>query len=296
MTIYTVRHETTYRYGAPVVTALSEARLEPRQLSRQRVIDTELSIDPGPDTLGRRSDYFGNAVVFFELQRPHRHLTVTAVSRVEARGSSPPAGWTPEPWEAVTASVRQNLGDPFLEAAQYVYDSPSVRRSDELAYYAFSSFTPRRPIVEATVDLTHRIFSDFSYDQGATTVATPIEDVLARRRGVCQDFAHVMIGALRSIGVPARYVSGYVGGDGEVPADELVGAHASHAWVSVFCGQAGWLDVDPTNDHVVSDQHVVIGWGRDYEDLSPIRGVALGGGRHSVTVRVSVRPEPKAGS
>jgi len=206
-------------------------------------------------------------------------------------GRASEAEGTGEAWEEVTDSVRQRLSDPFLDATQYVYDSPSVRRSEELAVYALESFTPKRPLVEAVTDLNHRIFSEFRYEQGATTIATPVEEVFARKRGVCQDFAHVMIGALRSIGVPARYVSGYVGGGAAVAEDDLVGAHASHAWVSVFCGEAGWLDLDPTNDHVVGDQHVVIGWGRDYEDVSPLKGVALGGGRHSVAVRVSVRPE-----
>lgn len=291
MTYYTVRHETTYQYGAPVLTSLSEARLEPRNFSRQRVVDTQLTIDPSPDTLGHRLDFFGNGVAFFELQRPHRRLSVTAVSRVEVVGGGVTIHRASEPWEQVTVVVRQRLMDPYLDATQYVYDSPSVRRSNELAFYALESFTPGRPIIAALADLNHRIFSDFRYDQAATTLATPIEEVFARRRGVCQDFAHVMIGALRSIGVPARYVSGYVRGGSDASDGDLVGAHASHAWVAAFCGGAGWVEVDPTNDHIVSDQHVVLGWGRDYEDVSPLKGLALGGGNHSVAVRVSVRPD-----
>jgi len=292
---YRVVHRTTYEYGEAVVTSHNEARLSPRQLGRQAVGWSKVETDPIPDTLSCHRDYFGNEVTYFSVERPHHRLTVVAESRVDVaeRSGAPTDPSSTTPWEAVVASVRRPASDFHTDAAQFVLDSTCVRGGSRLVDYALPSFAAGRPILDAVIDLNHRIHGDFWYDPNATTVSTPTEQVLRERRGVCQDFSHLMIGCLRSLGVPARYVSGYVGSEADgvgVNGATLVGTHASHAWVSAFCGEWGWIEVDPTNDLVVSDQHVVLGWGRDFEDVSPIRGVTLGGGRHEVSVEVLVEP------
>lgn len=292
---YRVIHRTTYDYGKAVVTSHNEARLSPRQLGRQAVGRSNVVIDPVPDTISNHRDYFGNGVTYFSLQRPHRRLTVTAESRVDIAMSGVPSDpCSTPPWEEVCEAVRHPLSAVHNVAAQFVLDSAAVRCSAALKEYARLSFHPRRPVLDAVIDLNRRIFTEFRYEPGATTVSTPVEEVFEGRRGVCQDFSHLMIGCLRSLGLPARYVSGYVASGPDSSRDtytpELVGTHASHAWVSAFCGDWGWIEVDPTNDLVISDQHVVLGWGRDFEDVSPIRGVTVGGGRHEVSVEVAVEP------
>jgi transglutaminase-like putative cysteine protease len=294
VTEYRVRHETTYHYGAPVVTSQNEAHLLPRKLARQTPADVELRIDPTPDSIGWRRDYFGNDVIFFDVVEPHERLVVAATSRVQVEAWSPPPAAQSPAWEEVVHMVRTDRSDDILDAYQYVFDSTFVHASAALADYARASFGARRPLLAAVFELNERIHRDFHYDADATTVATPIEDVLAERHGVCQDFAHVMIGCLRSIGLPARYVSGYLrtgcrNGDGAADRElSLIGADASHAWVSAFCPGVGWFDVDPTNALVVSDAHVVVAWGRDYDDVSPVKGVTLGGAEHSMKVAVEV--------
>jgi transglutaminase-like putative cysteine protease len=182
-----------------------------------------------------------------------------------------------------------------LDAYQFVFDSRYVRSSAELADYARPSFTPGRPMLDAVLDLTRRVHQDFRYDQRATTVTTPLREVFAQRRGVCQDFAHLEIGCLRSLGLAARYVSGYLCTDPPPDQVRLVGADATHAWLSVYCREFGWIDVDPTNDRMPSDQHILLAWGRDYDDVSPIKGVILGGGQHVVKVAVEVTRCPLDG-
>jgi transglutaminase-like putative cysteine protease len=289
MSSYRVRHETTYRYGAPVVTSHDEAYLLPRRLARQKPEGIEVRIDPTPDNIGWRRDYFGNDVVYFDLVEPHEHLSVVSTSRVHVQPwAAPPAERSPI-WEDVVEAVRTDRSAVFLDAFQYVFASTFVHASAALAEYARRSFAPGAPLLEGVIDLNERIHRDFQYDKGATTVATPIEDVLEQRHGVCQDFAHLMIGCLRSIGLPARYVSGYLRtGRVKSGASSLIGAEASHAWVSVFCPDIGWVDVDPTNALVVSDAHIVVAWGRDYDDVSPVKGVMLGGAKHTMKVAVEV--------
>jgi transglutaminase-like putative cysteine protease len=294
VTRYRVSHETKFTYGEPVVTSHNEARLRPRGLARQTLITSRLDIDPVPKTVVWRQDYFGNDVVFFELEKPHDELVVVASSEVEVSEVEPPSIDRSPAWEEVALAVMQERSDLHIDALQFVFDSTSVRRSGMLADYAAASFPPGERLLSGVNDLRHRIFSEFRYDQEATTVATPLEEVFENRRGVCQDFAHVMIGCLRSLGLPGRYVSGYVrpnrvtaGGTAPAPGPEIVGGGASHAWLSVFDGEQ-WVEIDPTNDLVVSDQHVVLAWGRDYDDVSPVRGVTLGGRGHAVAVEVSV--------
>jgi transglutaminase-like putative cysteine protease len=303
VTVYRVRHETVYRYDGSVVTSHNEARLLPRRLSRQEVSRVELRIDPNPDTVQWHQDYFGNDVVFFTLHVPHECLAIRTDSEVELHPDPPFDPSASAPWERVVEEVRASRGESALQAFEFAFDSPFVEASDELAAYARPSFPAGRRLAEGVLDLMHRIHADFTYDPGATTLDTSLPEVLRERRGVCQDFAHLMIGGLRSLGLPARYVSGYLRsrrapGPGDAAASEdaatLVGSEASHAWVSVWCPSLGWFDVDPTNDLVPSDRHVVLAWGRDYDDVSPVKGVTLGGGYHTVEVSVEVAPRESA--
>jgi transglutaminase-like putative cysteine protease len=282
---YRVTHTTTYSYSEPVALCHNLVHLTPRESPRQARRHSRLTITPEPAVTWDGADYFGNPVTFFTIQEPHRQLTVTAVhvTQVSLAGSHDPA--VSVPWEQARDRLRAEL-----DAYQFAFDSVYVKADAGLAEYAAPSFAPGLPLLDAVLDLTRRIHADFRYDPSATTVTTPLRDVLTARRGVCQDFAHLLIGCLRSLELASRYVSGYIRTAAPQGRDRLVGADASHAWVSVFCPGAGWVDVDPTNNLLVSADHVVLGWGRDYDDVSPIKGVILGGGKHTVTVGVDVVP------
>jgi transglutaminase-like putative cysteine protease len=288
---YRVTHTTTYSYEEIVSIGHNEVRLEPRSTPRQRRPVTALLIEPTPAVISTELDYYGNPTTFFTLQEPHSRMVLTATSDLELTA---PRAVEPEStalsWEELRDGLRTELSPIGLAAFEMTFDSPLVPCAPEFARYAAESFPAGRPIVEAVLDLTHRIHQDFAYEPGATSVATPAREVLERRRGVCQDFAHVQIACLRSLGLPARYVSGYLHTRAAAGRPRLVGADASHAWISVYCGADGWLDVDPTNDLVASDQHVTLAWGRDYADVAPIKGVILGGGEHRVAVGVDVEP------
>jgi transglutaminase-like putative cysteine protease len=289
--IYRVQHVTTYLYSQPVSMCHTEAHLTPRDRPEQSLVSSELAVDPPPDGITTYRDYFGNDVTFFTVQQPHEKLVVTAESLVEVRAMPQPAPQQSTAWERVGQLLRGHRTPETLDALQYVFESPFVKPSESLAAYARDSFSTGRPIVEAALDLAQRMHREFKYDQTATTIATPIEEVLAHREGVCQDFAHVMIGCLRSLGLPARYVSGYLRTRVKDADPALVGADASHAWVSVYCGGLGWLDFDPTNNALPSGHHVTLAWGRDYDDVSPVKGVILGGGdEQTIQVAVNVRP------
>ncbi len=235
-----------------------------------------------------QADFFGNRATYFTIEEPHDELKVKAVSRVAVAPAAPPDPAATPPWEAALASLELDRSPQGLEARQFVFDSPYVRASADLAHYAAPSFPPGRPLLDAALDLMRRIHADFRYDPRATTLSTPLREVLALRRGVCQDFAHLQIGCLRSLGLAARYVSGYLRTTPPPGRPRLVGADASHAWLSVWCPGFGWIDLDPTNAQIPSEGHILLAWGRDYDDVSPIKGVNLGGGRHSMTVEVDV--------
>jgi len=238
----------------------------------------------------QETDYFGNATLFFTIQEPHPKLSVTAQNLVEV---TPPILTPPDQtiaWELAAANVSQNLSTEGLDAYQYVFNSCYIKVGTPLLEYSRPSFPPGKPLLECVLDLTRRINQEFQYDPQATTIATPLAEVLTHRRGVCQDFAHLEIGCLRALGLPARYVSGYLLTQPPKGQERLVGADASHAWLSVFCPGVGWIDVDPTNNQITQEKHITIAWGRDYEDVSPIKGIILGGGRHSVRVAVDVIP------
>jgi transglutaminase-like putative cysteine protease len=294
---YRITHRTSYRHGETVPLCQNVLWLSPRRDDHQRRELHRLEISPAPSARGVRVDYFGNEVAYFTIDTGYRELDITAVSevRVTPRPEADRLSESPS-WERVAEGLCRDLSKPGIDACQFRFDSPCAEAREELAEYAKQSFTPGRPVVEAARDLTSRIKADFVYEPGATTVGTSVADAFAMRRGVCQDFAHVEIACLRSLGLAARYVSGYLRTLPPPGRPRLVGADASHAWVGAFCGPAGWIDFDPTNDCVPSADHVTLAWGRDYGDVTPVRGLFVGGGRHEMSVSVDVAPIDDAGN
>jgi len=250
--------------------------------------DFSLHVSPAPALQKTRTDYFGNRIWGFAIQEVHSRLEITATSRVTVAAQTSPALALSPAWEAVVELFSDPVSPEVVEPYQFVFDSPMLRISPELADYARKSFPPGLPLLVAVADLNRRIFTDFKYDPVATTVATPLEEVLEKRRGVCQDFAHLGIACLRSLGLPARYVSGYLRTHAPAGKERLVGADASHAWFSVFCPSTGWLDFDPTNNLLPAEEHITVAFGRDFSDVSPVTGVITGGGKHVVKVSVDV--------
>ena len=289
--IYKVRHLTTYSYNEPVLFAHHVAHLTPRALPWQVCRRSSLRIRPQPSEMEHHgTDYFGNPISFFTLHDPHRKLAVEALSRIDLKPRVHP---TPEdtPWWESVVDILDGVHTPeLLEAKEFCFASPMATTSEALAAYAAPSFPTNRPILAGLIDLMHRIHQDFTYDPEATTVATPLERVLADRRGVCQDFAHLGIACLRSMGLSARYVSGYLLTRPPPGKSKLKGSDASHAWLSAFVPGTGWIDFDPTNDRIPSLEHITTAWGRDYDDVSPLKGVVLGGGEQSLRVAVDVEP------
>jgi transglutaminase-like putative cysteine protease len=288
---YQVIHETVYRYESPVVLSQQLLHLTPRPLPFQSRDAHRIAIEPVPGEITEREDYFGNPVTQIVLAAPHSSLAVRAESRVtvESRGRDRDLRAKEAPWESLRERLRGAGNEALLEPVQYLFESPHVECFRDLAHYAAPSFAAGRMLPEALLDLMRRIHADFKFDPKATSVSTPLREVLARRRGVCQDFAHFMIGCLRTLGLAARYVSGYILTTPPPGKPRLVGADASHAWVSAWTG-AGWLDLDPTNDCLVDEGHITLAWGRDFSDVTPMRGVILGGGEQELEVRVTVTP------
>jgi len=286
--IYKIVHRTTYKYKYPVSVGNHVACLKPRSLARHRLAQSELHIEPHPASIAERVDYFGNHLCFFTVEEPHDALVVEARSEVVMAKNAP--AWPRESpaWEEVVSTIRQSQDRATLEACQFRFESPRIRLKQEFAAYALESFTDRRPIHEALLDLTARIHAEFRFESKVTNVRTPVEEVFLKRRGVCQDFAHVQIACLRSINLSARYVSGYLRTYPPPGQPRMVGADASHAWVSAYCPGTGWLDVDPTNNVAPSEGHVTLAWGRDFGDVSPLHGLILGGGVHTLKVAVDL--------
>ncbi len=289
---YRVTHVTEYRYSASVSQCQNEAHLLPRSTSRQKCEHGQLRIQPLPAVYRDRDDFFGNRVTYFAIQKPHVSLSVTARSEVLIVPSVPPQLQASPAWEEVRHSVSKDTSRAGIEARQFLLDSPLVSGSAALAAYAATAFAPNRPLLEAVADLVQRISQEFTYEPEATTVSTPLNKVLNHRQGVCQDFAHVAIGCLRTHGIAARYVSGYL--ETAVPdgQPQLTGVTASHAWVSVYCPGQGWIDFDPTNNSIPTDQHITVAWGRDYSDVTPLKGVVVGGGNPDLDVAVTAERVP----
>jgi len=284
--LYRTTHTTRYLYQQPVSQCLSQAHLTPRSFAGQTVLESAIQVEPEPALFGRRRDYFGNEVTSFSILQAHDRFVTTATSvvRVDRElADAPPAAWAVG-WDAARDRLAAYPDAAALEAYGFVFDSPLVAAYRELADFAAPSFPPGRPLVEAARDLTHRIHSEFTYLPQSTTVDMPLLEAFHNRCGVCQDFSHIMIGALRSLRLAARYVSGYLRSGANYQ-----GAEASHAWVSIFVPGAGWLDFDPTNDVMPADGHITVAWGRDYGDVTPMKGIALGGGKQ--VVEVAVRAE-----
>lgn len=290
---YTVTHSTAYRYSSPVNVCHNVLMLEPRQSQNLVCLEFELNIHPHPVVNVRRADMFGNFVHRFSLEENHSMLKVTARSQVKVSPQKLPS--TEESPTCAHVSTQSKLpADPnWLEVAPFFFDSPRIQRSADFAAYAAVNVRSDRPIVDAAMELTQRIYTDFKYDKDATLVDTPTEAAFAGRHGVCQDFAHIAVACLRSIDLPARYVSGYLRTTPAPGAKRLVGNDESHAWFSVYCGsEYGWLDFDPTNNCACGPDHVPIAWGRDYSDVVPVRGIFLGGGETSMSISVDVSETP----
>lgn len=287
---YRIRHVTRYSGGKPVSVGHNLAWLQPRNLPWQICHDYRLDIHPEPSIRSSRLDYYGNHLTAFSFDAGYDTLTVTARSQVEVSPRPTAEAASSPPWEAVRNLLRAPADVDALSASQFTFGSPRAHPLPQADGYAAASFPPNRPILEAVIDLTRRIHHDFQYRPQSTTVSTPIEEVFENRSGVCQDFAHLQIAMLRDRGLAARYVSGYLRTIPPPGKPRLVGADASHAWVSVYCGPLGWIDVDPTNAVVVAADHVIVAWGRDYDDVPPLKGVFIGGEAHALSVEVDVEP------
>ncbi len=288
---YRVTHETHYAYSDTVGSARQLAHLRPRTTPWQLVHGHHIGIDPVPSEQSEGVDYFGNGVLRFALDTPHDALIVRAESIVTVQPHAPDAGTGP-PWESAIADPGVWGPNDDYDIVQYRLASPMVPFLPESIDYARASFTPGRPLPAAILDLTRRMHADFVYDPKATTVTTQVSEVLALRRGVCQDFAHLMISCLRSLGIPARYVSGYILNHVPPGKKPMAGADASHAWVEAHCPGIGWIAFDPTNGKMADIEFVTLGWGREFSDVTPLRGVVLGTATQTLAVAVSVQPLP----
>ena len=292
MTHYRITHTTRYRYGEPVTLCHNEARLTPCDDGRQKRLRSVFTIEPSPKVFRERRDYFGNMVSYFDIEVPHDALTVSVLSEVVTHRAPGQLSLGMDlPWETVRDRLRAGMEEELRSVVHFALASPLVRDvGPAVKAYADESFAPGRGILDSTLDLTRRIHRDFAYDPTATTASTPLTRVWEQRRGVCQDFAHLAIAMLRSIGLGAGYVSGYLETLPPPGQPKLVGADASHAWFSLHVPEIGWVEFDPTNDQMPTEQYVVIARGRDYSDVPPLKGVIYGGGQHSIQVSVDVHP------
>jgi transglutaminase-like putative cysteine protease len=294
MPSYAVVHDTKYTYEQPVGLSRQIVHLSPRSTSWQVCRSHRLSVSPEPEVLSVGEDAFGNPLTSLCIEADHDSLTVRAESWVDVNERIYPDDSATPPWDQVRARLSYVAGrhphPADLEAARFLFESTRVRNKRELAAWTLPCFPPGAPLMTGVRALMNRIHKEFTFDPKATTVSTPVMEVFAKRRGVCQDFAHLMLSCLRSVGLAARYVSGYILTRPPKGRPRLVGADASHAWVSVYCLEQGWLDADPTNAVFPSLEHVTVAWGRDYDDVIPLRGVLLGGGEHELEIAVTVTP------
>ena len=289
--IYDVRQTTACVYASPVAHAHHVLRLTPINRNGQRVHVAALQIGPEPQHRREGQDFFGNRLTWIDVDEPHRTLTVKLSARVSVEAMIGPAPSTTPVWEAVREEAFATSDMTPTSAAHFLFPSRMISLDPEIRDYACESFTPGRPILDAAIDLMNRLKSDIAYEVGATTVTTTPPMSFALRRGVCQDFAHIMISGLRGIGLPAMYVSGYLRTTPGPDTNRLQGADAMHAWVLVYCGsEAGWIGLDPTNAILASDGHIVLALGRDYTDVAPMDGVIVGSGEQRIDVAVSVTP------
>lgn len=290
---YQIFHDTHYHYDSPVSLAQQLAHLWPRACAWQRCTERQLQISPDPTSRRDELDVFGNPLTRLAFERPHDELLVNASLTVEVL-ARPTLDFNQSPaWEETRNALSyssQPLSPELLEACRFRFESPYVHLKRNFVEFSESCFPAGQPLLLGVQALMEKIFSEFTFDAEATQVATPLVEVLERRRGVCQDFAHLMLACVRSRGLAARYISGYLLTQPPPGQPRLIGADASHAWVSVFCPVLGWVDFDPTNNVQPALEHITLAWGRDFSDVSPLRGVILGGGSHEPEVRVTVMP------
>jgi transglutaminase-like putative cysteine protease len=287
---YRITHRTTYEYAAPVSVSHHAARFQPRHELPQECLDFRITITPPPAVTKTHTDYFGNSLCMFSIQRLHQRMEVLAESTVSVAARTPPVPGLSPTWTDVQQQFRDPVSPADVQPYEFCLDSPLVHAVPEFAEYARKSFQDAVPLLVGARHLTQRIFREFAYDREATDVATPLLEAWKKRRGVCQDFAHFGIACLRSLGLPARYVSGYIRTVAPAGKPRLIGGDASHAWFSVYCPHAGWVDFDPTNNVLPGDEHVTVAVGRDFSDVSPLSGILTGGGDHEVVVSVDVEP------
>ncbi len=286
---YRIRHSSAYRYGADIMLAHHLLHLTPRATPGQRVTAFNMTIAPDPSVKSEHRDYFGNPAVYLEMHEPHRTLTIQTEIDIEVATARPATTVMQTPWEDLRSQLQHASGPGARAASTFAYASPMITLAGALTDFALPSFTKGRAIGEAAMDLTNRIHAEFTFDPEATTIATPVLEVLEKRRGVCQDFAHLQIACLRSLGLSARYVSGYLRTIPPAGKAQVVGADVSHAWLSVWCGEDRWLDLDPTNGRPGSSDLITLAWGRDYGDVSPSQGVIIGSNFQELKVEVDVR-------
>jgi transglutaminase-like putative cysteine protease len=287
---YRVTHITKYNYSDNVTLCHNVAHLLPRNTPSQSCKLSELKVSPMPSYVNEWTDFFGNRQASFSIEKPHDELVVTAISEVEVMpAGSLLDGAFPTSWEQAAEYLHSATEEEALDARMYLLESEFIEFSDQVKNYSLESFSPGRHLLEAVEDLMHRIYKDFDYDPGFSSIATPLEEVLKHRKGVCQDFAHLAIACLRMLGIAARYISGYLETIPPEGQERLVGADASHAWFSVYVPHQGWIDFDPTNAQIPSEQHITAAWGRDYADVAPLKGVIFGGGKkNKLNVAVDV--------
>lgn len=285
---YKITHSTTYHYSSIVSEGVHLVKLKPSTFPNQSCLHFSLQVSPNEAQHYDFTDYFGNASTHLTVPRPHQKLEVVSQCRVAVGLPFFPSPEETPRWETVSQQTKTDRGEQSLRALEYTFDSPKIQSNDDIAAFALDSFVPDCPILEAGLNLTKRIYSEFEFDPSATDVATPVSTVLSQRKGVCQDFAHLAIACFRSVGLPARYVSGYLETDPPPGEQKLVGVDASHAWLAFFCPGMGWIELDPTNGCIPSLRHIKIGTGRDYSDVAPLVGVIKGPDKHNLQIAVDV--------
>jgi len=287
--IYSISHRTKYTYNEQVSLCQNIAKLFPRNTDNQICIKSEIKIDPEPDVVNEYEDYFGNKSVYFSLQKAHEELTVTVNSLIEKHQDELEISLYDQlSWELVKGMLYEPKQE-YFEARQFIQETAMTSSNQAIVDYTLKSFIKGRPFIEASENLMQRIFKDFKFQPGFTTITTPPSEVMNHKKGVCQDFAHLALACIRSLGLPARYVSGYIETIPPKGKEKLVGTDASHAWFSIFVPNIGWVDFDPTNNMTPSQKHITIGWGRDYRDIVPLKGVIFSSGSHKLSVEVDVK-------
>jgi len=287
---YQITHITEYEYFQPIAICHNIAKLLVRNTSDQQSIKTNINISPEPDRISEYVDFFGNKVLYFAIQQEHKKLTVSIQSIIEKTISSPiqVTIYSDLAWNEIPALLL-DVTPEHITAKQFISETDYTKTSSEIHEYALKSFINGRSFFESTKELMQRIYTDFEFKPGSTNVTTPLIEVMKERKGVCQDFAHLAIACVRSVGLPARYVSGYIETAAPEGKEKLFGVDASHAWFSIYIPNTGWIDFDPTNNIIPSQQHITIGWGRDYADITPLKGVIVSSGKHKLSVSVDVR-------